>query len=241
MHRRDISPRSQRHRSSDPRTRRGAQDLSHSNRLPQGQGEWRSSSDDGRDVSPRGQEYSHPETQTAETAQELLHDRRPTRHRALWKPFPVDRRDGTSRGQGHKSTDQRPTGLMQSLHLNERWTHNQGPANFELEPIVEPPQFTRRRRNRRPPRDEEKGQEVLKNDGHLNQLSADQEMQSSSKMSLPLGNSHLEGREDVTLTTIKAKDDNANRFWRRWTHIQDEGISLQDFKARVMLVRYSML
>lgn len=58
---------------------------------------------------------------------------------------------------------------IQSLHVNEQLNHSQGTANSELKSFTKPSQHIRRRRNRQPSNDEEKEEQALNDDKHLNQ------------------------------------------------------------------------
>ncbi len=228
LSRRDGFLRSQVYLSSDSPPAGLAQHFSFDNRPAQGQRRWASSVVAGRDISPRNYGHQSPETQTPGTAEELLHTGRPTNDQGVLvrELSIVDQRDGSTRSQGYQTPDRRPTGMMQSLHINERSTHRQNTANFELEPVGKPSEFVRRRRNRKLPKDEEKGGQELNNDEHLNRIVADRGI----------------GRQDVIVSVSEAaaKDSyNEARFGGRWTHIEGEGMSLQEFKARAMQVLYT--
>ena len=227
LSRRDGSPRSQVYLSSD----------SPPAGLVQGQRRWTSSVVAGRDISPRNHGHRSPETQTPGTAEELLHTGRLTHDQGVLarQSSIVDQRDGSTRSQGYRTPDRRPTGMTQSLHINERSTHSQNTANFELEPVGRPSELVRRRRNRKPPKDEEKGGQELNNDEYFNRLVADRGTQSSLQAYRPPLNSRI-----VPVSEPAAKDSyNEARFGGRWTHIEGEGMSLQEFKARVMQVLYN--
>ncbi len=228
FYRRDGSPRSQVYLSSDSPPAGLAQHFSFDTRPAQGQRRWTSSVFAGRDISPRNHGHRSPETQTPGTAEELLHTGRLTHDQGVLarESSIVDQRDGSTRSQGYRTPDRRPTGMTQSLHINERSTHSQNTANFELEPVGKPSEFVRRRRNRKPQKDEEKGGQELNNDEHLNRLVADRGI----------------GRQNVVVPVSEAaaKDSfNEARFGGRWTHIEDEGMSLQEFKARAMQVLHT--
>ena len=154
----------------------------------------------------------------------------------------INRRDGPPRSQGYKSSDKRPIGMTQPLHLNEPSTHSQDTTNFELESAVKPSQYIRRRRHRKLSRDEEKGEQELNDDEYLNRLDADREGQSPSHTFLPPQSARIDGQENATVTisdTAAKVNSNETRLGGRWTHIESEGMSFREFKARVAQVFYA--